>query len=146
MERLQGKRVIEDVEDMVSWIETKSGKFSVKSLYVALEAGCSSMFPSSYIWNVNVQPKISFFAWEATWGKALTLDMVQKRGRALANRCFMCLEKEENINHLLFHCSRRRVLWYLLFTLFGVSWVLPSSVRETLLSWNGFFLGKKRKA
>ncbi|RVW40176.1 LINE-1 retrotransposable element ORF2 protein [Vitis vinifera] len=143
--RLQGKRVIEDVEDMVSWTETKSGKFSVKSLYVALEAGGSSLFPSSFIWNVNVQPKISFFAWKATWGKALTLDMVQKRGWALANRCFMCLEKEENINHLLLHCSRRRVLWDLLFTLFGVSWVLPSSVRETLLSWNGFFLGKKRK-
>ena len=96
MERLHGKRVIEDMEDMVSWTETKSGKFSVKSLYVALEAGCSSLFPSSYIWNVNVQPKISFFAWEATWGKALTLDMVQKRGWALANRCFMCLEKGEH--------------------------------------------------
>ncbi|RVW93640.1 putative mitochondrial protein [Vitis vinifera] len=121
LERLHGKRVIEDVEDMVSWTETKSGKFSVKSLYVALEAGCSSLFPSSYIWNVNVQPKISFFAWEATWGKALTLDMVQKKGRALANRCFMCLEKEETINHLLLHWSRTKVLWDLLFTLFGVS-------------------------
>ncbi|RVW28738.1 putative ribonuclease H protein [Vitis vinifera] len=49
LERLQGKRVIEDVEDMVSWTETKSGKFSVKSLYVALDAGGSSLFPSSYI-------------------------------------------------------------------------------------------------
>ncbi|RVW44985.1 putative ribonuclease H protein [Vitis vinifera] len=49
LERLQGKRVIEDVEDMVSWIETKSGKFSIKSLYVALEAGGSSLFPSSFI-------------------------------------------------------------------------------------------------
>ena len=57
----------------------------------------------------------------------------------------MCLEKEETINHLLLHCSRTRVLGDLLFTLFGVSWVLPSSVRETLLSWNGFFVGKKRK-
>ena len=120
-------------------------KFSVKSLHVALEAGCSSLFPSSHIWNVNVQPKISFFAWEATWGKALTLDMVQKRGWALANRCFMCLEKEETINHLLLSCPRTRELWDLLFTLFGVSWVLPSSVRETLLSWNGFFMGKKCK-
>ena len=49
LERLHGKRVIEDVEDMVSWTETKSGKFSVKSLYVALDAGGSSLFPSSYI-------------------------------------------------------------------------------------------------
>ena len=33
-----------DVEDMVFWTETKSGKFSVKSLYLALEAGCPSLF------------------------------------------------------------------------------------------------------
>ncbi|RVW54677.1 putative ribonuclease H protein [Vitis vinifera] len=145
MERIQSKRVIEDVEDTVSWTETKSGKFSVKSLYIALEAGGSSLFPSSFIWNANVQPKISFFAWEATWGKALTLDLVQKRGWALANRCFMCLEKEETINHLLLHCSRTRALWDLLFALFGVSWVLPFSVRDTLLCWNGFFMGKNRK-
>ena len=145
MERIQSKRVIEDVEDTVSWTETKSGKFSIKSLYIALEAGGSSLFPSSFIWNANVQPKISFFAWEATWGKALTLDLVQKRGWALANRCFMCLEKEETINHLLLHCSRTRALWDLLFALFAVSWVLPFSVRETLLSWNGFFMGKNRK-
>ncbi|RVW43416.1 Transposon TX1 uncharacterized 149 kDa protein [Vitis vinifera] len=143
MERIQSKRVFEDVEDTVLWTETKSGKFSVKSLFIALEAGGSSLFPSSFIWNVNVQPKISFFAWEATWGKALTLDLVQKRGWALANRCFMCLEKEENINHLLLHCSRTRVLWDLIFALFGVSWVMPFSVRDTLLSWNGYFLGKK---
>ena len=28
LERLHGKRVIEDVEDMVSWTETKSGKYN----------------------------------------------------------------------------------------------------------------------
>ena len=87
---------------------------------------------------MSVQSKISFFAWEATWGKGLTLDMVQKRGRALANRCFMCLEKEETIGHLLLHCSKTRVL-------FGVSWVLPSSVREILLSWHGSFVGKNTR-
>ncbi|RVW62551.1 putative ribonuclease H protein [Vitis vinifera] len=137
--------VIEDVEDRVSWTKTKSGKFSVKSLYLAIEAGGSARFPSSLIWNVNVQPKISFFAWEATWGKALTLDKMQKRGWALANRCFLCLENEETIEHLLLHCSRTRVLWDLLFTILGVSWVLPCSVKETLLSWHGSFVGKKRK-
>ena len=44
LERLHGKRVLGDVEDMVFWTEKKSGKFSVKSLYLALEAGCPSLF------------------------------------------------------------------------------------------------------
>ena len=88
--------MLEDVDDMVVWIETKSGKFWAKSLYLALEADYPYLFPSNSIWNVWVQPKISFFAWEAMWGKALTLDTVQKRGQALANRCFMCLEKGEH--------------------------------------------------
>ena len=44
LERLHGKRVRGDVEDMVFWTETKSGKFSVKSLYLALEVGCPFCF------------------------------------------------------------------------------------------------------
>ena len=99
LEHLHGKRVLGDVDDMVVWTETKSGKFLAKSFYLALEADCPYLFPSSCIWNVWVQPKICFFAWEATWGKALTLDLVQKRGWALVNRCFMCLENEETIDH-----------------------------------------------
>ncbi|RVW43414.1 putative ribonuclease H protein [Vitis vinifera] len=138
-------RVIGDEDDKVVWTETKSGIFSAKSLYLALEADCPSSFPSSCIWKVWVQPKISFFAWEAAWGKALTLDLVQRRGWSLANRCYMCMEKEETIDHLLLHCSKTRVLWELLFSLFGVSWVMPCSVREILLSWQTSSVGKKHR-
>ena len=57
----------------------------------------------------------------------------------------MCWKDEETIDHLLIHCVKTRVLWELIFTLFGVSCVLPSSVRQTLLGWHGSFVGKKRK-
>ena len=66
LRRLHGKKVCDGVEDVVFWTETKSGKFSVKSLYNALEPCSPSLFPSNCIWNVWVQPKVSFFAWEAT--------------------------------------------------------------------------------
>ena len=53
---------------------------------------------------------------------------------------------EESIDHLLLHCEKTRVLWELLFVLFRVPWVLSSSpIRDTLLGWHGFFVGKKGK-
>ena len=32
-----------------------------------------------------------------------------------------------------------------MFALFGVAWVISFSVRDTLLGWRGFYLGKKRR-
>ena len=72
-------------------------------------------------------------------------EFLKKRGRILANRCFLCCEEEETIDHILIHCTRARVLWELLFALFGVAWVISFSVRDTLLGWRGFYLGKKRR-
>ena len=72
-------------------------------------------------------------------------EFLKKRGRILANRCFLCCEEEETIDHILIHCTRSRVLWELLFALFGVAWVISFSVRDTLLGWRGFYLGKKRR-
>ena len=126
--RLQGRRVYGDVEDQVVWTKAKDGRFSVKSLYKALEPEKLGDFPTRVIWNSLVPPRASFFAWEATWKKVLTLDCIQRRGFSLANRCYLCLSKEESIDHILLHCVLTRSLWNLLFSLFGVSWV-PYSVR-----------------
>ena len=49
------------------------------------------------------------------------------------------------MDHLLLHCIMTRVLWDLLFSLFGVSCVLPASVRESLLGWKGSLLAKDRR-
>ncbi|KAL6322544.1 hypothetical protein AAG906_009850 [Vitis piasezkii] len=92
--RLHGKRVCGDVEDTVLWTETKSGKFLVKSLYNALD----------------------FFAWKATWDKALTLNLVQKRS------CGSCSFLWSRCHGCFVHRSER---------LFLVD--------------NGSFVGKKRK-
>ena len=48
-------------------------------------------------------------------------------------------------DHLLLHCEKTREVWMLLLSLFGVSWVFPFSIKETLLGWKGSFVGKKRK-
>ncbi|KAJ9678923.1 hypothetical protein PVL29_020968 [Vitis rotundifolia] len=127
---IRGRRLNPLLEDRMLWKETKDGI-------------CS--FPYSNIWSICVPTKVSFFAWEAYWGKVLTLDQLKKRGRSLANRCFLYCMEEESIDHIFIQCSKARVLWELLFALFGVTWVFTSSVRDTLSGWCGFSLGKKHR-
>ena len=101
-------------------MDSNDGVFSIKSLYRALQLVSLASFPSKIIWNSCVQPKISFFAWEASWQRVLTLDRLQKRGWALANRRFLCQTCEESINHLFLHCEKTREMWMLLLFFFGV--------------------------
>ena len=75
----------------------------------------------------------------------LTLDQLKRRGRALANRCFLCEEYEENINHWLVHCKKAKMLCDLFLSIVRTSWVFPVSVIQTLLSWQSALMGKKRK-
>ena len=121
------------MEDQVVWTKSKDGRFFVKSLYKALEMERQGDFPARVIWNSLLPSRVNFFAWEATWKKVLTLDRIQRRGCPLANKCYLCLSKEESIDHILLHCELTRSLWNLLFSLFRVSWVLPYAVREVLL-------------
>ncbi|KAJ9699196.1 hypothetical protein PVL29_008009 [Vitis rotundifolia] len=132
-------------EDSVFWKDSKNGQFGAKKAYSLLISPNGTSFPKKEIWVERVPTKLVFFAWEATWGKALTLDRLQKRGWQLPNRCFLCGCEEENIDHLLIHCTVARVLWEMVLGLFGVQWVFPNSVKEVIISWKGSFVGKKRR-
>ncbi|RVW23965.1 hypothetical protein CK203_092088 [Vitis vinifera] len=102
-------------------------------------------FPWSIIWSPDVPTKVGFFVWEASWGKVLTQDQLKRRGWILANRCSLCCAEKETINHILVHCSKAKVLWDLVFSLFGVNWVLPFTVKDTLLGWCASFKDKKHR-
>ncbi|KAJ9678521.1 hypothetical protein PVL29_020644 [Vitis rotundifolia] len=132
-------------EDSVLWRKGKRGQFRVKEAYSLLARSDDTGFPSRSIWVARVPTKVAFFAWEATWGKVLTLDRLQRRGLQLPNRCFLCGCEEESVNHILIHCTVVRALWDIVFGLVDVKWVFPESVKEVLASWRGSFVGKKRK-
>ena len=142
---LNRKRIKPLMEDKILFKGSRNDGFSVKSMYRVLDCSPQVAFPSRSIWNPVIPPRMGFFAWEASWGKLLTLDQLKHRGRALANRCFLCEEDEEDINHLSLHFKKAKMLWDLLLTIVGTSWVFPNSVIQMLLSWQGATVGKKRK-
>ena len=119
--------------------------FSVKSMYKSLDVSPALDFPHRLVWNPVAPPKTGVFAWEAAWGRVLTLDQLKRRGMTFANRCFMCEEEEETIDHLLIHCKFAKMLWDLLLSIVGISWVFPNTILHTLIAWQGAAVGKKRK-
>ena len=132
-------------EDMLLLKEVKEKRFSVQAMYKCYDSSPAFDFPYHSIWNSVVPLKIGIFTWEAVWGKVLTLDNLKRRGMAFTNRCFLCEEGEETINHLQIHSRSAKMLWDLLLSIGGISWVFPSSVLYTLLAWQGVAVGKKRK-
>ncbi|RVW75000.1 LINE-1 reverse transcriptase-like [Vitis vinifera] len=67
-------------EDLALWKGGKNGKFEVKEAYELLISHSTLLFPKKGIWVENVPSKLAFFVWEATWGRVLMLDRLQKRG------------------------------------------------------------------
>jgi len=78
---------------------------------------------------------VAFFVWTAALEKILTHDNLRRRGVVVVEWCVMCKKHGESVNHLLLHCNVARVVWSSFSSLFGVEWVMPSSVLDLLSDW-----------
>ena len=63
----------------------------------------------------------------------------------MPNRCYMCNVEEGLGDHLLLHSPKACTLWQLVCAFFHIQWVMHSSMRGVLLSWNGVLVGKKQE-
>jgi hypothetical protein len=56
------------------------------------------------------------------------IDNLRKRYIIIVDWCCMCKVSGESVDHLLLHCSIAWGLWSLVFSMFGVNWVLLGHV------------------
>jgi len=127
--------------DRVVWNISKKRNFEVKTFYKALVCHEAAYFPWKGIWHVKVPKRVAFFVWTAALGKILTHDNLRRRGIVVVEWCVMCKKHGESVDHLFLHCDVARVVWSYFYSLFGVEWVMPSSVLD-LLSGCGTLLGR----
>ena len=137
------KKIRPEIEDELLVKGSRLGNFSVRIMYNGLDSSVDLDFQS--ILSAVIPSRISFFAWEASCEKVMTLEQLKCHGRSLTNICCLCEEDEETIDHLLIHCKTARMIWVLFLMIVGTTWVFPHSVKHTLLAWQRAHVGKKRK-
>ena len=125
--------------DRMRWKLLKKGDFDIRSFYNKLQSLLPIIFSWKGIWKVKVPLWVSFFVWIATWEKILTRDILRGRGFDFVDWCIMCRCNGETVNYLLFHCEKAYQLWSLFFRSFGISWVWPRLVADTLFGWRNWF-------
>ena len=79
----------------------------------------TSNFPWKGVWKAKIPKRVAFFLWTAVHGQILTLDNLMLRGRILVNRCCVCHQNEETVDHLLLHCPVAHSLWVICFRSLG---------------------------
>lgn len=115
LRRLQVQVIKRGVEDVMVWRLLKGNIFTIKSFYFSLVVCSMKQFP--------------------------TLDQLKRRGWCLPNRCYLCKGEEESTNHILLHCPKTIMLWYLIFAILYLCKAEEESLHEeTCFRWNPWIL------
>uniref|UniRef100_A0A2N9GB44 Integrase catalytic domain-containing protein n=1 Tax=Fagus sylvatica TaxID=28930 RepID=A0A2N9GB44_FAGSY len=109
MTLLYSSRIRQGVADSLCWTPSSRGLFEVRSFYsVLMHPSSQDYFPWKGVWKAKVPPRVAFFVWTSALGKILTTDNLRKRR-----------------------------LWSVVLTLFGITWVMPRGVGDLLSCWHG---------
>lgn len=98
----------------------------------SLQMGCEW---KRNFWGIMTPTKVKCFTWLVTKRACLTHEVLQKKGRPIVTRCFLCEETSETDSHLFLHCRFTAMLWSMFFSLIGMAWTMPEHNAYLISCW-----------
>jgi hypothetical protein len=132
---ISGTELQPEVEDRHIFSIASNGVYSAKSAYEGLFLGSVTFGHYKRIWKSWALPKCRFFLWLVAHKRCWTADRLAKRGLNHPDKCLLCDQEEETIDHLLVQCSFSREFWYLLLRKFGLHSLAPQPTANSFLGW-----------
>ena len=124
-----------DIEDTHVWKFSPSGKYSAKSAYESLFIGATSFRPWERIWKSWAPNKCKFFMWLAAHNRCWTADRLTRRNLPHPERCPLCDQAEETIDHLLVSCIFTRQVWFRILQKLGLQTLTPEVETASFDEW-----------
>ncbi|XP_010676995.1 uncharacterized protein LOC104892705 [Beta vulgaris subsp. vulgaris] len=141
-----------DVPDRVYWPLARSGEYTTKSGYGLLlqqqqqQQTHSMTLPENskffhHLWGLNIMPKWKIFIWKLWHNCLATSSNLQRRGIINTTHCSMCLDDNEDDQHIFRFCPMAMEAWE------GSPLSISSSENHamSLASWIVFWLEKYLK-
>jgi hypothetical protein len=117
--------------DTFVWKLTKSGIFSVKSMYLDYMDD-HTKFLRKYIWKIKVPLKIRIFMWFLLKRVLLTKDNLARRNWQGSKKCCFC-DKDESIQHLFLSCPLAKIVWQIVYMAFNIT--PPTNITNMFGNW-----------
>ena len=111
------------------------GVYPAKSAYEGFFQGAILFSPLDCIWRTWAPNKCRFFMWLVAHNKCWTADRLARRGLQHHQKCLLCDQEEETINHLLVSCVFSRQFWFELLQKFGLQILTPQLAEPSFGVW-----------
>jgi len=132
--------VINNKRDEVIWGDNPNGCYSAASGYNSLWS-LNEKPPREKSWLPGLTPKINIFYWLALQEFFFTHDNLIKIGHIMPDRCILCKNQMESVNHTFIHCPFSREVWDNITNNFWVSWCKPVNLVDFFCHWISMFKG-----
>lgn len=138
--------VITSSEDIIIWSIGTADKFSPKSARELIREYKPVIKEIKVCWAAPIIPRCSFFSWLIFKERLPTLDKQKKWQIHMANRCILCTQEEETLEHLLLYCPYSISVWDQLNKGAKNTPLLANNVKELFLKAYSTFKGKNAAA
>lgn len=98
--------------DRLSWRWTTDGNYSAKSCYRALFAGSTAAPFWRITWRCWAPLRVKIFTWLADLDRCWTAARLAHHGLPHNDRCALCDQSEETMQHILIGCPFSRQVWH----------------------------------
>jgi len=124
-----------DQEDRHTWRLDSSGCYFSKSAYKAFFCGAVTFEPWHRLWKSWAPSKCKMFLWLAIRNRCWTADRLAKRGLSHPDKCPLCDQEDETIQHLLTSCVVARQVWFRLFSILNLADCVPHHNELSFADW-----------
>jgi hypothetical protein len=147
---MEVRRVIRDTSmpDEFTWPACESGQYTARDTYIRLTQGGEQFQLHEAIWKSPATPKSKLFIWLAAQHQIWTSDRRARHNlQDHPSSCFVCLQEEDNAEHILMQCVFAREVWHTCGQRLGFHYIVPSTdcVLEAWWTRERWRFGRKRR-